>query len=467
MTFEQENEQLLYDILNENFYEGFRDSSKKRYSGNLLELNITAACNQKCEYCYLTKYGKEIYPVEIRNEEKIIENMKILIAYYLKEKMHPGKLDIFSGEIWGTQFGNAVLAEILEGIKRGWGIDYIMIPSNMSFIMEEDKFNNVKQFIEKFKESGCRLVFSASVDGLLLDEEQRSLKDEEKNRFRSVDFYEKLFTWCKEMKFAFHPMVAAHGIENWVENYQWWQHMFSKYHLDPFEYGMYLEVRNDEWTIEKIDSYLDFLNSMIEHDFHKLLGSELGTFVKEAVFCGKQPKKGYFPYVLLDSGNTYNCTINTSLIVRLGDLAIGPCHRTHYEKFLYGRYRVENGVITGLDANNVQLANVILNGTSKNIMQCEKCPISYNCMRGCLGAQYEATGEILQPCSSVCQLLKARLIFLYLKYKKMGVFRFVSENHDAERTAFLGQLENACVRLRKGEPNLWNYWEAKTMKKIS
>lgn len=467
MTFEQENEALLQDILENSFYRGFRDPKKSRYPNTSLELNITAACNQKCEYCYLTRHGKELYPSELRSESRILENLKMLIAYYRKENMHPGYLDIFSGEIWGGRLGNKVFDLLLDAIRQGWGIHYIMIPSNMSFILDGQKFATIKTYIDEFKKAGCKLVFSASVDGPLLDNSQRSFVNEQKNTDRDQLFYEKLFDWCKEMKFAFHPMVAAHGIEKWVENYKWWQHMFSKYHLDPFEYGMYLEVRNDEWTLEKIDSYLDYLNFMVDFDYHNLLGAEISTFVKESLLCTSNPQKGYFPYVLLNNGNTFNCTINTSLIVRLGDLAIGPCHRTHYKKFLYGRYRVENGAVTGLDANNVQLANLVLNQSSKGMMKCDKCPISYNCMRGCIGAQYEATGEILQPCDSVCQLLKARLIFLYLKYKKMGLFAYVSAGNDTARKSLLSKVKNDCLKLKEGEPNLWNYWETKIQKKIS
>lgn len=466
MTFEQENEQLLQDILENSFYAGFKDEAKKRYESSCLEMNITASCNQKCEYCYLTKYGDSLYPADIRKEDNILKNMELLIDYFLENQMHPGYLDLFSGEIWGTPFGNQVFDKIMDGIRRGWGIRYIMIASNMSFLMDKKRFENVERYIAAFKESGCRLVFSASVDGLFLDETQRSFREKKKNNDRTPDFYAKLFSWCKEKHYAFHPMVAAHGIEHWIENYKWWQHMFAKYHLNPFEYGMYLEVRNDEWTIEKIDHYLNFVNFMMDYDFRELCGGEMETFVRESIEHSISDK-GYFPYVLLNTGNTYNCTVNTALTVRMGDLAIGPCHRTHYEPFLYGKYRVKNGKIDGIDANNVQLANLILNGAhDKTMMQCEKCPVSHICMRGCLGAQYESSGEILKPCPTVCQLQKARIIFLYLKYTSMGIFDFIERSNDIQKRNYVDYFKECALNLKEGEPNLWNYWEIKTNQKI-
>lgn len=464
--YEKENEALLQDILEDNFYRGFRDPKLARYDDMSLELNITASCNQKCEYCYLTKYGHEIYPVELRDPKKIIENLSMLISYFLKNEMHPRILDIFSGEIWGTDLSDQVFGLILTAIESGWIIKIIMIPSNMSFLLSDEKTKNIEDWIDKFKKVGCRLCFSASVDGYILEANQRSFVNEKFNDLRTMEFYDKLFVWCKKYAFAFHPMVAACGIEKWIDNYKWWQKMFAKYDLNPFEYGMYLEVRNDEWTIEKIGQYLDFVNYMIDHDFNVLLKGDLEEFAKFVVHPVGDRNRGYFPYVLVNDGNTFNCTINTSLIVRLGDLAIGPCHRTHYDKFVYGHYRIEGGKITGLDANNIQMANLVLNQTSRGIMRCSKCPISYHCMRGCIGSQYESTGEILQPCESVCWLLKARIIFLYLKYKKMGLYDYVYASGKPNKISFLQNLEKDLLLLKEGEPKLWNYWETVINQKI-
>lgn len=464
--YEKENEALLQDILEDSFYKGFREPALARQVDNSLELNITASCNQKCEYCYLAKYGDEIYPVELRDPNKITENLKLLIAYFLKNEMHPRYIDIFSGEIWGSALADECFSIILTAIKTGWKIESIMVPSNMSFLLSEKKTKNIKSWIEAYKQIGCRLSFSASVDGYMLEAEQRSFINEEQNKSRTMEFYDKLFTWCKKYAFAFHPMVAAYGIEKWVDNYKWWQDMFTKYELNPFEYGMYLEVRNNDWTVEKIGYYLDFVNYMIDHTFNTLMNGDMEQFALDVVHPLNDRNRGYFPYVLVNDGNTYNCTINTALIVRLGDLAIGPCHRTHYDKFIYGRYRVEDGEIVGLDANNIQMANLILNQTNKGLMKCNKCPISYHCMRGCLGSQYENTGEILQPCESVCWLLKARIIFLYFKYKKMGVFDYIYASGKSNKISFLKNLEDDLLLLKEGEPNLWKYWETVIKQKI-
>ena len=50
------------------------------------------------------------------------------------------------------------------------------------------------------------------------------------------------------------------------------------------------------------------------------------------------------PHLLSRNAFYPGCTINRALIVRMGDLAIVPCHRTSYDQFLLGHFNVENDV---------------------------------------------------------------------------------------------------------------------------
>ena len=107
------------------------------------------------------------------------------------------------------------------------------------------------------------------------------------------------------------------------------------------------------------------------------------------------------------------------ICVRLGDLALCPCHRTSYDKYLFGKYIVENDEIVGVKANNVQLASAIYITNALIKPKCNECPIAMMCLKGCLGCQYENTNDIFYPVESVCNLLKVTLLFLHLKFQKM------------------------------------------------
>ena len=53
-----------------------------RWTRQGIELIIRPECNQKCEYCYIARYGKELYPMEHRlNNEQIIERLDAFLDY--------------------------------------------------------------------------------------------------------------------------------------------------------------------------------------------------------------------------------------------------------------------------------------------------------------------------------------------------------------------------------------------------
>ena len=470
-TFQEENDELLQYILETALYSKWKDKDPTTRTPIIqtVELNVTAACNQKCTYCYLVKHGDELYPKEIRDQKTILRNERLLLEYLAKNNYQVQKLEIFSGEIWATKFGWDVLQVIYDILESKKLLsDYIMIPSNMSFLLDRKARAKIEDFIEKFKNIGVRLAFSISVDGKYLEEENRPFNDEDKNEIKTMDdWYNFLFTWAKKYKYAFHPMVAASGIEKWIDNYKWWNDMYKKFKLDPFEYGMYLEVRNDDWTLEKINTYLDVVNYMVDNDL-SICQYDIKSFMTSSV--APEEHRGYFPYILIWEGIVWGCSVNLSLIVRLGDLAIGPCHRTCYEQFIYGYYRLneDETEIIGVDAKNVQLANLVLCGTINGLSKCGSCIIKDHCLRGCLGSQLESTNEILTPIPSVCNLFKARAMFLYMKYKKIGIYEIIKNmDQKNDKVLLLKKLENDCNKLKKGEPKLWNYWEQKIMNKIS
>lgn len=460
--YQLENNAIMEMLLENRFYNLYRmpiDAQNENFG--FIELNITATCNQECSYCYLVKYGDKIYPKDIRSPKTILKNTKMLFDYFVENKFNPRRWDLFSGEIWGTKFGDDFLTLMLEYIQAGkFTPKLVIIPSNCSFVFDDAVRKKIDYFIAEYKKYKVKLCFSISIDGMPIELENRPSKMKDINEKKKLqESYDLLFDWAYKHDFAFHPMVAASTIEKWCENYDWWVKMLKRHHRTPATHLMTLEVRNDEWTEDKIISYLRFLDHMINGEFKNSYSSIKESFVNSICGCPNVyccGKNGYMPFYLTEEDRDFSCTLKDCLIVRMGDLSIGPCHRTHYPEFIYGKYKVEDDKITGVEANNIVLMNRIYSMKTPAHLVCDSCSIAKFCIKGCMGAQFEANGEPLYPCDTVCELFKARAIYLYLKYKKTFVFDYArKENAYDDRivTTFVKCIENL-----KEEYTSWRKW---------
>lgn len=421
LTWNKENDLIIEQIF-EALIKNSSLSPGERYKIDV-ELYLTASCNQKCEYCYLTKYGDKLYPLELRDQKTILNNLQILLSYFLEKKYDIKSFDIFSGEVWSSDFGISVLEMLLEYTKTSLTPPTeICIPSNCSFILNEPYFNKIKELIEAFSYYGVRLVFSASIDGPILEETNRSFKDVSKNILRDEEFYTKLFNFCKTYNYGFHPMVNAFSIENWPQQYSWWLDKFKEYDFNYYSHIMFLEVRNDEWSQEKIVSYLSFLNYAYEEVKNKIFDGNALKLLKSCLNIPQEDindnNQNYFHLRLTPTSSMMGCTVDREIMIRLGDLSWVPCHRTSYDKFKYGEFKVENNKIIGLKALNLPLLFSIYGVGYQGHPKCDTCSIGSVCVRGCYGAQFEAHQELFYPCESVCSLLKAKTLFLLYKFKK-------------------------------------------------
>lgn len=79
---------VLDKILEKRFFTPWREGNTgapgSLWQDSNLELYVTAACNQNCEYCYLVRQ-KELYPREAMEPETIKENMKVFLDWCLGE----------------------------------------------------------------------------------------------------------------------------------------------------------------------------------------------------------------------------------------------------------------------------------------------------------------------------------------------------------------------------------------------
>lgn len=422
-----ENNELFEFLLEQRFFSIWREENKNYldqtslWRATKIELYLTSTCNQNCEYCYLVK-NKELYPEEYNKKEIVLKNLEIIFNWMIKNNFYISTIEFYSGEIWHTQYGRDVLELTYQYAKKGLMFDEIMIPSNCSFLRNVEHQGYIQRYINNFRNLGKTLTFSISVDGKIIEDSSRPLNSGEK---KNDDFYENMFLFAKHNTFYFHPMVSAHNVSYWKENFLWWMENLEKYNLLP-KTLMMLEVRNDEWTKESIKDYNDFMNFLIDYSVQKY---GLQEFVDVLVgritpSTNDHPMfQGYIPFYFGQNETFPGCTIGTHLALRVGDLAVCPCHRTAYNKYLYGKFIVDNNEIIGYEGKNTQMMIRILFSNYKiSSLGCDTCIIKDVCLRGCIGAQFESNNDPFLPCLSVCQFFIDKAINLSKKYNEIGVF---------------------------------------------
>ena len=121
----------------------------------------------------------------------------------------------------------------------------------------------------------------------------------------------------------------------------------------------------------------------------------------------------YLPYAITKSNTYPACTIATHLCVRLGDLAISPCHRTGYEKNIYGYFQVENNRIVGIKANNPYMAMRILFGNNTICSpKCDTCDFNKFAYKVALARKWNIIRILLCQSPKYALSLKVNILIL-------------------------------------------------------
>ena len=399
-------------------------SYRKYKSG--VEFIITPECSKNCGICYLQKNRDKLYPDNLIDKDIILSNMREFL-YYLKNKnKFIPMLNLFSGEIWGDKFGYDILNTLLEFSKHYRFTRFISIPTNMDFLFTDHGEEWMEYFIKEFGKIGVKINISASIDGAYLD---TAFRPQDKNYSIKIDYnynyYDKIFSFQSKHGFGFHPMVYSKNCKYWCDNYDWFIEVMNKYY-PKYREPMMLEVRDNNWTDEDLEYYVKFLNHVVEHKL-KLFNYSIPAFSQYVTRIRSYKIFSNSNIGAYEYSRKLNCTVTDNLFIRLGDMAICPCHRTCYPNNIYG-YIVFNSDEMFVKPKNVELALKILNTyPNKDYPKCKECIYKDLCMKGCLGSQLENSGDIFEPCDSVCKMLKTKINFLVDKYTELGVYEALKQ----------------------------------------
>lgn len=443
-----------------------------------VELIVRPECNQKCEYCYIARYGKELYPLEERvDNATILKNLDMLLTYFYRTNhAYINHFELFAGDLFYDNLYFDIMEVFLKHLKPLYE-DYklvfekygglILMPSNFSFITDDEKVQKIKNYQAEFEKLNWELGFSISTDGKYMTKtrEGKDLPDE---------YFDKLFQWTLDNpKNGFHAIISASNVKNMIPSYDWWKEMYAKYYTDfaarehyTLDFLPYwLEARNDDWTDEAIEDYLKFIDyafkdrfAMHDNDPEKMA---YHLFKGDGQLEGTKMRLAQSDPVRIDvntderNAEEIGCSISNLMCITLNNFAIVPCHRLNYPQFRGGYLTTDetNSKIVGTRPFNVIALMSTKMCHSDSRPKCTTCLYKKVCHKGCLGAQFEATGEVHQPVLSVCRLFRAWYNYLILLYHDNGVLEaaFNMNLITPEQAPILESILHEALRGRQHE----------------
>ena len=434
--YEKEQEQLLLNFLKD-----------KERTSQSVEFIISSACNQSCEYCYLYKHGKEMYPPESNNPQNIVKNFRLLLTWLEENNFEFTNYDMFSGEFFALNIWKDIFEIIYEFNINNTKEKVIGIPTNGSFLLDDEQTQEIEEWIKKFREVNIDLYLSISVDGPQeLEAIERPMKN--KKVKDQNNFYQKYSDFRKKHHLTGHPMVTRKFVENYKENYDWWIDTLVNDDIKTFNFDgkeiynipMFLEVRDPEqWDEESLANLKKLYNYIADKDFEVLHNKNVEDFAyhffdfntddslreSSGDYTHIQPYIIGFPYMQF----RLPCSIQGGPVFRVGDLAYVPCHRTCYPNHIYGKFIVENNQIVGMKAEHPALAFKIKTlNPNRSILKCSDCPINFFCLKGCLGSQYEHTNDMFCAQDEICEMYRVKYKTIHEIALRYGLYNWLNLN---------------------------------------
>lgn len=395
-----------------------------------LELNYGNKCSLKCSYCYLVDFdNKGLYPNKTNNKNEHVLNTRKLLQYFIKNKQTPKSIDMFGGDLFMNNIGIQVLEEMYNVYSQvddnQLKPDLIMIPTNFTWISIEHKEKYVDEIIERFEKIGIRVGLSISFDGLF-EQENRPLKQGyDKQINRNEKYIDKIFKLSNKYQFGFHPMVFSNKIENWIENFLWFQKMFIKYNKDPFSIYL-LEVRNSGWSKEQSINMAFFMRFLVKFTKH--------------FFQGEKSNKEFFSEIL--NSHSYNilqhpytqtyrgigCSLQTTFQINTQDLGVNQCHRNNYARNLGYYLQIDQNLNLTTKNNNYEFYHSLKNFEVSNQPYCETCLIKGICNGLCPGSQQENFKEPFTPIPETCVMEHMKILSIVGTFQEEGLSDYYMQN---------------------------------------
>jgi len=442
--YQKENNALIWNFLSRTFFEGYKHPGDEKWANfHGLELIPNYECNLGCQYCYVNRYGEALYPSkDWHNDELLMKNLNITINWLLENNYDP-KLELFSGEAMVQNIGYQILETLLDRLKGKNGP--IVVPTNYTWILSKERTIKMQELIDRSRKDGPPISLSASFDGKYC-EANRPFRGsitrgcEPSNRIWEIEtnpkfidprddaYYDKCFDFAAKNRFGFHPMIYNLTIDKWIQNFEWFQENMKKRDI-PWHNIYLLEVRNVEWSKKETVQFGEFVEYLMNFAW-KMSGNKYEIFRN---FLFRDKGFNILSSCLTQCGRGLGCSLQSGLYLRLADFSLGPCHRQSYEHMNMGNFTTDGHTITGVDVKNPELYIAEVTCNYRSFPYCEQCGIKHICSGGCLGAQYEVSGDSFTPFPTMCRMEMMKVRSIGESLKSLGVLDYILDSVRKEK----------------------------------
>lgn len=412
---------LLQDILDRNYFSFFRTGNNKN-----IEFILSNQCSNNCENCYMN-LDSEIYKgqeIFVPTKTNKFINLMNLIDWYINNEF---KCDIF---LRGCIEEESIdIIEIFQNIKNKFiNTDYY--PQNIYIytkIKDIPLLNKIKLI---FANTNINIIYIILINGYYCD-----------NNLYLEEYYDNIIDFIKNNNCLIKSEINSNNIINWIKNYKWW---IIKLGFDNLSKLFIEEILNNNWDLESIQNYLNFLDFQVD-----FLSQNLNNF-PDYIF---QNKLNFTTIQILDqeiltNKNYYqNCSFHNNLAIDISTLKMPICHKLNYPIYHIGEF-LQDG--KNLIINPINIAALVTKAHLKrsSTPHCEYCTYLNLCEKTCYGENFKVSYNLLCPIKNSCNLIKSKYNFLFYKYNLMNLLNL--ENYNLNNT-FKKDLSNIKSKLLQGD----------------
>lgn len=426
--YEQENTELAEWFLETYYWSHMKDNSDRQDKAHkLLEIIVSPQCNLGCKYCYIHKNKNTIFNPCLFDEDKTIKNLIALLKWLAKRELTP-PLEIFSGELLAQNIGWRVLDTIYEfqkDLPAHLRFPNILIPTNFTFLCDDNLTAKMEDLIEKFKNINIGLSLSASFDGKYMEDNRPFFRqlDIPIEVVRDDAYYDKVFAFIKKHGCGIHPMLYSKGMDKWIQNFDWFQEQMEKHDIE-WDAIYLLQVRNPNWTDYDIQHLTKFLRHIYYFAWDKC-GHDKSRMKK---FLAARRGFNILNQMVGVRNRGMGCAIQRTLHIRLSDFSVVPCHRLGYDDLIIGHFEPDEDDNLRFVNKNIELLLATNGYHHECSATCEHCLVRTLCLGGCIGAQQEENKNMFSNIPSVCKMFHATYVTITKCLVETNCFDIYCEN---------------------------------------